>query len=208
MKPKLVLADDHELFLEGLRSLLQHEFDIGGVATDGRQLVELARRLRPHAVVADMTMPQLNGIDAARQIRTIDPSIKFVLLTMHVDPLYAKEALEAGISAYVLKHATGSELIRAIREVLSGRAYISPLIDRHTLDSLRRAGHRSGTSLSPRQREVLQLIAEGRSSKEIADCMKISPRTVEFHKNMIMAKLGAHNSTDLIRYAVKHGLVA
>lgn len=208
MKPKLIIADDHQLFLDGLRQVLADDFEIAGAATDGRQLLELAARVHPNAVVADLTMPLLNGIDAARQLKKADPRIKIILLTMHVDPTFAKEAFEAGVSGYVPKHATGEELVRAIREVLTGRLYMSPLMDRHILESLRRAGRRSGMALSPRQRQVLQLIAEGRSSKEIADCMRISPRTVEFHKSMVMAKLGARSSADLVRYAVKHGLIA
>lgn len=208
MKPRLLLADDHQLFLEGLRAVLQPEYDIVGTASDGRHLLELTQQVQPDLVITDMTMPLLNGIDAARRIKKSNANIKVVLLTMHLDPMYAKEAFEAGVSAYVLKHSSSPELLKAIREALSGRSYVSPLIDRHSLDTLRRAARRSGTALSPRQREVLQLIAEGRSSKEIAEFMKISPRTVEFHKTMISAKLGIHNGSDLIKYALKHGLVA
>lgn len=208
MKPKVLIADDHQLFTEGLRSVLESSFRVIGTASDGRELVELAERLRPDVVITDITMPGLNGIEAVRRIKQGNPRIQAVLLTMHVDPMYAEEAFTAGASAYVLKHTPGSELIQAIRDALSGRSYISPLLDGYTLEKLRRAEHRSGTALSPRQREVLQLLAEGRSSKEIADVIGISARTVEFHKAVVMSKLGAHSSSDLIRYALKRGLVA
>lgn len=207
MKPKVLLADDHELFLEGLERLLRPEFEVVGAVLDGRRLVELTAQLQPDVVVTDMTMPLLNGIDAARQIKKVNPNIRIVLLTMHLDLIYAREAFEAGVSAYALKHSPGPELVKAIRESLAGRTYISPLIDQNMLNTLRRGTRRSGTPLSPRQREVLQLVAEGRSSKEIAGLMSISRRTVEFHKTVAMEKVGAHSTCELIKYAVRHGLV-
>jgi DNA-binding NarL/FixJ family response regulator len=206
MKPRLLLADDHEVFLEGLRKIVEPYFDVVGAVTDGQQLVEWADRLRPDVVVSDMAMPVLNGIDATRRIRKSHPEIKVVLLTMHLDATYAKAAFEAGASAYVTKHTAGAVVTGAIRESLAGRQYVSPLVDKLAVQGLFRSARRSGADLSPRQRQALQLIAEGRHSKEIAALMGITARTVEFHKQTLLNKLGARNTSDLVRYAVKHGL--
>lgn len=209
-KPRVLLADDHRIVLEGLRGLLTTEFDLAGTATDGRQLIDLAREIRPDVVVADISMPLLNGIDAIRQILEEQPQVKVVMLTMHPDQTYATRAFDAGASAYVLKHSASDELVTAIREVLRGVTYVSPALrndalDEH-LDQTRR--HAKPTlELTARQREVLQLLAEGKSAKEIAHVLNISSRTVESHKYKMMDDLGLKTTAQLVQYAVKHGLV-
>ena len=208
---RVLLADDHKIVLEGLRGLLEPEFEIVGAVEDGRTLVAEAKRLGPDVVVADISMPGLNGIDAARQIRKIDERIKIVFLTMHSDVGYATGAFEAGASGFVLKHSAPQELITAIREAAQGRTYVTPLIVGDLIDSYQKACLQRGelkVALSPRQREVLQLLAEGKSTKEVAAVLDISPRTAEFHKYRMMEQLQIKTSAELIQYAVKHGLVA
>jgi DNA-binding NarL/FixJ family response regulator len=208
-KPRVLLADDHKILLEGLKSLLHSEFEIIGIAEDGRALVAAAETLRPDVIVADISMPLLNGIEAARQIKQVDQKIKIVFLTMHVDATYAASALEAGASGFVLKHSAPSELIVAIRETIRGRTYVTPTVAGDLSRSLQcGAVQQEGQfgSLSPRQREVLQLLAEGKSAKEIAAILQVSTRTVEFHKYRMMDQLRIKTSAELVQYAVKHGL--
>ena len=208
-RPRVLLADDHRVFSEALQSLLQPHFDVVGIASDGRELVAAAKTLDPDVIVLDISMPSLNGIDAARQLRSAGSRVKVVFLTMHREVTYATRALEAGASGFVLKHSAASELVTAIHEALKGGTYIAPQIAADLLDSFRR-GVNSGTEasgdLTPRQREVLQLVAEGRSAKEIAAILGISPRTAEFHKARLMETLGVQNTAELIQYAIRTGI--
>jgi len=210
-KIRVLLADDHKIILEGLRALLEPEFEIAGAVEDGRALVAEAERLSPDVVVADISMPGLNGLDAARQIRKIDERIKIVFLTMHSQVSYAAGAFEAGASGFVVKHSAPQELVTAIRETMRGHTYITPIIAGDLIDSYQKKVPRQGESevaLSPRQMEVLQLLAEGKSAKEIAAVLNISPRTVEFHKYRMMEQLKIKTSAELIQYASKYGLVS
>jgi DNA-binding NarL/FixJ family response regulator len=204
-KPRLLLADDHRIVLEGLRGLLEPEFEIAGAVSDGPSLVAEARRLGPDVVVADISMPGLNGIEAARQIRAADERIRVVFLTMHADAGYAAGALEAGASGFVLKHSAPQELIHAIRDALQGRTYLTPAIAAELKGAKRPGGPAMG--LSPRQREVLQLLAEGKSTKEVAALLTISARTVEFHKYRMMEQLRIKTTAELVQYAIRHGLL-
>jgi DNA-binding NarL/FixJ family response regulator len=210
-KPRVLLADDHKIVLEGLRSLLQSEFDIIGEVEDGRTLVSEAERLRPELVVADISMPNLNGIDAARQIKKIDERIRIVFLTMHADVTYAAGAFEACASGFVMKHSAPQELILAMREAMKGQTYVTPMIAGDLIGVFQSSAPRKGelkAALSPRQREILQLIAEGKSIKEVAATLRISTRTVEFHKYRIMEQLNLKTSAELVQYAVKHGIIS
>ena len=210
-KPRIILADDHRIVLEGLRSLLADEFDLVGTAGTGRELVDLCRTLQPDLVVADVSMPQLNGIEAASQIRKLSAATRIVFLTMHPDITYATQALGTGALGYVLKHAASDELVTAIREALRGRTYISPALRTPAFEELRASGGsnvRQEITLTSRQREVLQLLAEGRSAKEVAAILAISSRTVETHKYKIMDDLGVRTTAELVQYAVRHGLVS
>ena len=210
-KPRVLLADDHKIVIEGLKNLLRDEFEIVGSVEDGRALVEQASTLYPDVIVADISMPQLNGIEAARQIKKIDKNIKIVFLTMHQDATYAANAFEAGASGFVLKHSASSELIRAIREAIKGRTYVTPLIAGDLIHTYQEGGSPEKNlfkKMSPRQREVLQLLAEGKSAKEIASILNISTRTVEFHKYRMMEQLNIKTSAELVRYAIKHGIIS
>ena len=203
---RLLLADDHDVVLAGLRLVLDHpDFEIVGSATDGRALVRAALELRPEVIVADVTMPVLNGIDAARQIRKADSAVSIVFLTMHPEVGYATEALSLGRSGYVLKSSVAQELPLAIRTVLRGSMYVAEAIRERVLDALEAPSHNGELTL--RQREVLQMLVDGCSAKEIAATLNVSPRTVEFHKYRIMEELGVHTVAELARYAVKSGLV-
>jgi len=209
-KPRLLIADDHKIFAEGLKRLLKEDFDIAGVVEDGRELVANAEKLRPDVIVADISMPMLNGIEAVMQIKKVQPEIKVVFLTMHPDVAYAKSAFKAGASGYVLKHSAPDELITAIREGLKGRTYVTPLIAGKLLHSCQSGAHSevdTVLNLTSRQREVLQLLAEGRSAKEIAAILNISTKTVEHHKYRMMEDLDIKTAAELIRYAVKQGIV-
>ena len=208
-KPRLLIADDHKIFAEGLKRLLNADFDIVGVVADGRELVSAAEKLRPDVMVVDISMPLLNGIEAVRQIKKVHPEIKVVFLTMHPDVAYAASAFKAGASGYVLKHSAPDELITAIREGLKGRTYVTPLIAGKLLHSYESGSHSEVDkvlSLTSRQREVLQLLAEGRSAKEIAAILNISTKTVEYHKYRMMEDLGIKTAAELTRYAVKQGI--
>jgi DNA-binding NarL/FixJ family response regulator len=210
-KLRVLLADDHQIVLEGLKNLLGGEFEIIGGVQDGRALVAQAATLHPDVIVADISMPQLNGIEAARQIKQTDKNIKIVFLTMHPDATYAANAFEAGASGFVLKHSAPSELITAIHEAMKGRTYVTPLIAGDLIRTYQE-GSSPGKDLfkkiSPRQREILQLLAEGKSGKEIASILNISARTVEFHKYRMMEQLNIKTSAELVQYAVKHGIIS
>ncbi len=210
-RPRVLLADDHKIVVEGLRSLLEAEFELVGTVEDGWAMVAAAAELRPDVIVADISMPLLNGIEAARQIKKTDSGAKIVFLTMHPDVTYATRAFEAGASGYVLKHSASSELVTAIREALKGRTYVTPMIAKDVLQSFMDRSHKREDTfhkLTPRQREVLQLVTEGRSAKEIASLLNVSPRTVEFHKYRMMEDLGLRTNAELIQFAIKHGLAS
>jgi DNA-binding NarL/FixJ family response regulator len=209
-KIRVLLADDHKIVLEGLRSLLEPEFEIVGAVEDGRALLKAAKRLSPDVIVADISMPLLNGIEAVRQIKEENEKVKVVFLTMHPDVTYATRAFEAGASGYVLKHSAPSELVTAVREALKGRTYVTPIIAGELLQTYKEGTHmldEGRVKLTPRQREVLQLLAEGRSAKEVGNILCISPRTVEFHKYKMMEELNLKTSAGLLQYAIKQGIV-
>jgi DNA-binding NarL/FixJ family response regulator len=210
-KPRVLLADDHQIVLEGLKSLLAGEFDVVGSVADGRSLVDQAAALRPDVIVADISMPRLNGLEAARLIKKADPTIKIVFLTMHPDATYAADAFEAGASGFVLKHSAPSELITAIHDALRGQTYVTPLIAGDLIRAYQQGGSPEKDlfqKISPRQQEILQLLAEGKSAKEIASILDISTRTVEFHKYRMMQQLNIKTSAELVRYAVRHGIIS
>lgn len=208
---RLLLADDHSIVVEGLRRVLdQPDLEIVGVVSDGRSLLRAATEIQPDIIVTDITMPLLNGIDAARQVREHNPDVKIIFLTMHPDVAFATEALAAGGCGYVLKNAAGDELLTAIREAAQGRVYVSQSIAKTVKQGLssRSNSYRSPLDkLTSRQREVLQLIAEGLQVKAIAARLDVSPRTVEFHKYRIMDELGLRTAAELGRYAARHGIV-
>jgi DNA-binding NarL/FixJ family response regulator len=209
-RPRLLLADDHLLVAEALRSLLEAEFELVGVVEDGRALVEAAKKLHPEVIVADITMPHLNGIDALIQLRQAGDAVPVVFLTMHRDVTFARRALEAGAAGFVLKHSASDELVAALRAALKGETYLSPQIAGEILAAMQKGPDQPAdpvASLTPRQREVLQLLAEGRSAKEIASSLGISARTVEFHKYQMMETLGVHSNAELVHFAIKQGLV-
>ena len=210
-RPRLLLADDHRMVAEGLKSLLSAEFELVGVAEDGRALIEAARRLHPDVIVADITMPQLNGLDALSALQKDNPQVKVVFLTMHQEVAYARRALEAGAAGFVLKHSAPAELITAIRAALDGRTYVTPALAGEVIRALQQ-GEETNTNpaalLTPRQREILRLLAEGLSAKEVAGRLGISSRTVEFHKYQMMEALRLNSSAELIHFGIKHGIVA
>ncbi len=210
-RARVLLADDHRIVAEGLKSLLSAEFELVGVVEDGRALVAAAKQLRPDVVVADITMPQLNGLDALPHLKKEDPSVKVVFLTMHKDVAYARRALESGASGFVLKHSAATELIDAVRAAVKGKTYLTPALAGDVLHAMKQrpeSGSDPVALLTPRQREILQLLAEGRSAKEIGAALDISARTVEFHKYQMMEALGLHATAELLHFAIKHGIVA
>jgi len=210
-RPRVLLADDHRIVVEGLRGLLEPEFELVGIVEDGRAMLEAAEKLQPDVIVADISMPLLNGIDAVRRIRKSGRDIKIVFLTMHPDVAYAASAFDAGALGYVLKHSAPSELITAIHSALEGKTYVTPLLSGELMQFYKRgASEKNEERLhpTPRQREVLQLLAEGHSAREIASILQISPRTVEFHKYRMMEDLGMKTVADLIRYAVSNGITS
>jgi DNA-binding NarL/FixJ family response regulator len=204
------MADDHRLVREAFARLLEPDCDVVGVVADGRALLAAALELRPDIVVLDVAMPLLNGLDAARQLKRLMPEIKLIFLTVSEDPDLAAEAFRAGASGYLLKNSAASELLKSIQEVSQGRFYVTPLATQGLIGSfVREPGPARGTGhlLSERQSEVLQLLAEGRTMKEIARILKITPRTVAFHKYRIMEDLGIKSSAGLVQFAIKHGIV-
>jgi DNA-binding NarL/FixJ family response regulator len=206
--PRVLLADDHALLLGAFEKLLAPECDIVGRVSDGRALIAAAEKLRPDVIVLDIAMPVLNGLDAGRQVKQLLPAVKLVFLTMNEDPDLAAEAFRAGASAYLLKGSEPSELITAIREVMNGRSYITPLVTGGLVGSLMDVGKRKAADdLTSRQREVLQLLAEGRSMKEIANVLNVTPRTVAFHKYQMMEQLRIKSTAELVQYAVKNHIV-
>jgi len=207
-KPRVLLADDHALILGAFEKLLAGECEIVGQVGDGRALVAAVEALNPDVVVLDISMPLLNGLEAGRQIKQKWRNVKLVYLTMNEDPDLAAEAFRAGASGYLLKSSAASELAAAIREVAHGRSYITPLVAEGLVEALQHVPDRGpGDDLTPRQREVLQLLAEGRSMKEVASVLNLTPRTVAFHKYQMMEQLKVKSTAELIQYAVKHHIV-
>ncbi len=205
MRRRVLLADDHTLLLEAFEKLLEHEYTVVGAVSDGRALLSAAAELKPDVIVLDIAMPLLNGLDAARQLKKTLPKIKLIFLTMNEDPNVASEAFRAGASGYLLKTSASSELSKAIKEALCGRSYVTPIITQGMADSLIRqpVDNRGIPQLTPRQREVLQLLAEGRSMKEAAEILSVTPRTVAFHKYRMMEQLNLKNNADLIQFALR-----
>lgn len=205
---RVLLADDHTLLLGALEKLLSEECDVVGQVSDGRALVAAAEQLKPDVIVLDISMPLLNGVEAARQIKQKLKTVKLVFLTMNEDADLAAEAFRAGASAYLLKRSATSELPLAIREVMQGRSYVTPLVTEGLVESLLQPEPRKPAhELTPRQREVLQLLAEGRSMKEVASVLNLTPRTVAFHKYRMMDELKVKSTAELVQYAVKHHIV-
>jgi len=207
-KPRVLLADDHALLLGAFEKLLSGDCDIVGQVSDGRALVAAAEELKPDVIVLDISMPVLNGMEAGRQIKQRLRNVKLVFVTMNEDGDLAAEAFRAGASAYLLKRSAASELTAAIREVMQGRTYITPLIAEGLVGSLLNVEERQpAQELTSRQREVLQLLAEGRSMKEVANILNLTPRTVAFHKYRMMEQLKVKSTAELVQYAVKHHIV-
>jgi DNA-binding NarL/FixJ family response regulator len=206
-RPRVLLADDHALLLGAFEKLLVGEFDIVGQVADGRALVAAAEALDPDVIVLDISMPLLNGLEAGRQIKQKSRGVKLVYLTMNEDPDLAAEAFRCGASAYLLKRSAASELTTAIREVMQGRSYITPLITEGVVGSLLNVDEKSRHQLTPRQVEVLQLLAEGRSMKEVGSLLNLTPRTVAFHKYRMMDQLKLKSTAELIQYAVRRHIV-
>lgn len=209
-RPTVILADDHQMVSAGLRGLLEPEFELVQIVEDGRQLVEAALLLRPDIIVADISMPLLNGLEALEKIRTAGCPSRIVFLTMHHDCTYAKRALQLGAHGYVLKHAAPEKLVEAIRLALVDRVYLSPRIETSLQNSTPRKSDWVKSKkplLTPRQREVLQLCAEGKTARQIGAILQISVRTAEVHKADIMRKLGASTTAELIKYALRHGII-
>ena len=209
-KPRIVIADDHQILGEGLRRMLEPEFDVVGLVSNGEELLAAAKQHGPDVIIADVSMPTMNGIDAAIQLQKQGSKSKVIFLTMHRDVAYARRAMEAGAVGYILKHSAATELTTAIREALLGRTYVTPVIAGELLESYRDTGSASGKPthrLTTRQREVLQLVAEGRSAKEVAAELKISIRTAEAHKAKIMGKLNLKSRPELVEYAMKKKLL-
>lgn len=205
-RAKVLLADDHKIVAQALANYLRTEFELVGIVDDGQKMLEQARKTNPDVIVADITMPQLTGLEALRKLRAEGMECKVIFLTMHGEPPLAAEALRAGASGYLLKHSAGEELIAAIHEVLDDKVHLSPLIAKQVLSELSTNRHRD--RLTPRQREVLRLIAGGMSMKQAAAELKISPRTIEFHKYEMMEVLGVQSTAELVQYAVYSGLMA
>ena len=206
-RTRVLLADDHTIFLDALTKLLEPEFEVVGTVSDGRALVAQASDLKPDVVVLDIGMPLLNGLDAGQQVKDQRPETRLIFLTQNQDPNLAAEAYRRKASGYLLKNSAATELVTAIREAMRGRTYVSPLIADVMLSRISDPTQKDRADLTPRQREVLQLLAEGKSMKEVATILNLSTRTVEFHKQRIMELLDLKTNADLIRYAVKEGLV-
>ena len=209
-RPRIILADDHALLLDAIKNLIEPEFEVVGTFIDGRSLVERAPDLNPTAIVLDIGMPLMNGLSAGQELKQKLPLVKLVYLTMNQDPDLAGEAFRLGASAFLVKHSAGCELLQALREVVRGGYYVTPLMTKDMEGSFVQNFKRrkSKTALTLRQKEVLQLLAEGRSMKEVAFVLNVSPRTVAFHKYTMMDHLHIKSSAELIEYAMRSALVA
>lgn len=207
MRARVILADDHAMVAEGLSRLIGEVADLVGQVADGQQLVDSARRLKPDIIISDVSMPVMSGLDALRQLRAEASQARFIFLTAHTEPQLAAEAMRAGASGYLLKAAAGEELFEAIRAAMAGRVFLSPHIAGDVLRTISGA-NQGERQLTSRQRQVLQLIAQGKRMKEIAADLNISVRTVEDHKFQLLVALGVKSTADLVKFAVKHGLVS
>jgi len=199
---RILLADDHPLLLDGVRCLLEEKYEVVGTVADGKSLVLAAQQLRPDIIVVDISMPEMNGLVAVQSISRAVPATKFIVLSVHSEPAYVSEAFRVGVRGYVSKRAAGVELLSAIRQVLEGRTYLTPLVSTSVSASSQ------SKRLTLRQLEILRLVAEGYQNKEIAQLLKISVKTVEFHKTRIMSELDIHTPAGLTRYAIDHGIAA
>jgi DNA-binding NarL/FixJ family response regulator len=208
-RPRILLADDHTLVVEGLRKLLEPEFDIVGVVPDGQALLTAALHHKPDVIILDIGMPVLNGIDAGRELKKLVPRTRLIVLTMNEDPDIAREALRYWASAYLVKTSAGTELTRAVREVLKGKSYVPTRLAQKLMDEFVRDPRVGRTKeVTPRQREVLHLLAEGRTMQEMGDLLHLTPRTVAFHKYRIMDEFGLKTNSDLVRFAIRERIVA
>jgi DNA-binding NarL/FixJ family response regulator len=207
-RPRCLIADDHVIFSDALRVYLGTALEIVGVVSDGRALIDEAIRLKPEIVIVDVGMPLLNGLDAARRIKELAPKVKLIFLTMRDDPNLAAAALELGPIAFVLKHAAGSELLQAIDQVLRGQSYITPKLRADDWVEAKARARQFSNEMTPRQKDVVQLVAEGRTMKEIAGLLQLSQKTVEFHKHHIMVSFNFKSNADLVQFALHRGLIA
>jgi two-component system, NarL family, response regulator NreC len=208
MAVRVLLADDHSIVRQGLRAILEREgFEVVAEAADGREAIQCCERLHPEVAVLDVTMPLLNGIDAAQEIKRSYPRTKVVLLTMHTEDNFVLQSLRAGVNGFVLKQRSAEELVRAIREVCKGETFLSAGICRTVVQAYVNKTEIPGDPLSDRERQVLQLVAEGKTNKETASILDISPKTAEFHRANIMEKLNIHDTAGLVRYAIQSGLI-
>lgn len=212
-RPRILMADDHSLVLAGLRKLVEEEGEVVGTVEDGRALVEEAQRLRPDLILLDISMPLLNGLDAARQLTQLVPASKLIFLTVHTTPTYVTEAFKAGAAGYLVKQSATAELKLAIQTVMRGHHYMTPSVTKEMLGTKRLPSNdpvckRPVTALTPRQREVLQLLAEGKGVRSIASILNVSIKTVEFHRTRLMEELDLHSVAELTKYAVSEGLVS
>jgi DNA-binding NarL/FixJ family response regulator len=207
-RPRVLVADDHALVSAGISKLLENDCELVGTVSDGRALISAARDYNPDVILLDISMPILNGLEAARQVRQEWPQAKLIFVTVHSDTPYVIQAFRAGASGYVLKRSAAAELVTAVHKVLDNKVYLTPLIRSSAVDDFFKTPSTQAPILSKRQREVLQLVAEGHSAKEIAQNLRISSKTVEFHKGLIMKKLDLHSTAELTRYAIENGISA
>jgi len=210
MKPRVVLGDDHALILDGIRTVLQSHYEVAGQARDGRALVQLVEKVKPDVVIVDISMPLLNGFEAATQIKKSLPGTKVIFLSQHLNPAYLKHALKLGASGYVLKAEATEELQHAVETVLRGKTYVSPAFGQDVIANLWNSSgkvSKESEELTDRQREILQLVVEGKGNKEIADILHVSIKTVEFHRARLMAKLGVKTVAELTKVALQQGLI-
>ena len=207
-RPRILIADDHEVFADALKVYLERTYQVAGIVSDGHALFEEALKLEPDIIIADVGMPILNGLDAARRIRALAPQIKFIFLTMRDDPNLAAAALELGPIAFVIKHSTGQELLKAIEHVLHGKSYLTPKLRAEDWVATKARAKQFSKDLTPRQRDIVQLFAEGRSIKQIAGILDLSDKTVEFHKHHIMQAFNLKSNAELILFALKLGLIS
>jgi DNA-binding NarL/FixJ family response regulator len=209
-KLRVLLVDDHVMVLEGFKRLIEDQCEVVGMVEDGRTLLEMAPKLKPDIITMDISMPWLNGLDAARRLKKEMPDVKIIFLTMHADVAYVREAFNAGASGFLMKRSAGTELLQAIQAVSNGQYYITSLITKDLVHSILEGASNVSPQrdvLTPRQREVLQLVAEGRAVKEIATILNVSAKTVEYHKSQIMEQLNLHTTAELTKYAIAHGLI-
>lgn len=209
-KPRVLMADDHSIFLAGVRKLIEGQCEVVGTVEDGRALLEAAERLKPELILLDISMPLLNGLEAARHLRKTLPEAKLLFLTMHASSRYATEVFKVGGHGFLLKQSAASELPQAIDSVLKGKHYLTPSIAKPMIDQALRAKEAPNVKgdekqLTPRQREILQLIGEGKGTKEIATLLNLSVKTIQFHKSCLMQELDIHTTAELIRYAITQG---